>query len=90
MFLQLLNDLKYIDFQTGNYADFNQFGYFANFEEFKTDSNFADFGQVTIDPTHSSLLLWECHGCFTGLEKTLGCGKQSKASLFDNKFKNHT
>ena len=29
---QLLNDWRYIDFQTGPFADFQQFGHFANFD----------------------------------------------------------
>ena len=35
------------DFQSGN---------FANFEQFKIDSHFAEFGQVKIDPNCVSLL----------------------------------
>ena len=36
-----------------------------------------------------SLLRRADYGCFTSLGKTLGSKKQSKASLFDNKVKNH-
>ena len=39
MFL-VLRDWRYIDFQTG---------YFADFEQFKVDIYFANFGQVRID-----------------------------------------
>ena len=44
---QLLCDWRYIDFQTG---------YFADFEQFKVDIYFANFGQVRIDPICSLLL----------------------------------
>ena len=37
----LLHDWRYIDFQTGLFADF---------EQFKIDNNFANFGQVIFHP----------------------------------------
>ena len=40
-YFQLLHDWRYIDFQTGHFADF---------EQFKVDIHFANFGQVKIDP----------------------------------------
>ena len=46
---QLLRDLRYVDFQTGHFADFEQFKvgiHFANFEQV----------QVKIDPVHFFLL----------------------------------
>ena len=48
----LLHDWRYRDFQTGN---------FANFEQFTIDSHFSDFGQVKIDPSWLYLLLWAGH-----------------------------
>ena len=73
-----------MDFQTGHFADFKQFGHFANSEQFKIDCHFSNFSQVTID---LSLLLWSGYGCFTSLGKTLGREKLSKVSLLDNIFK---
>ena len=63
--------LKYIDFQNG---------YFANFEQFKIDIYFANFGQVIIGHIFSLLLLWIGHSYFTCLGKLCG-EKQSKASV---------
>ena len=37
---------------TGDNIDF-QTGQFVDFEQFKIDSHFSDFGQVKIDPTSS-------------------------------------
>ena len=64
MFL-VLRDWRYIDFQTG---------YFADFEQFKVDIYFANFGQVRIDPIfflfltldRSKLFYWqlESRTCF--------------------------
>ena len=53
---QLLCDWRYIDFQTGHFADFQQF---------KIDIHFANFSQVIIDPICDFLLLWTCHSYFT-------------------------
>ena len=39
--IELLQNLRYIGFQTGHFADF---------EQFKVNSHFAEFGQVEIDP----------------------------------------
>ena len=39
--------MRYIDFQTGHFADFKQF---------KVDIDFVNFGQVKIDPICSLLL----------------------------------
>ena len=41
---------------TGKYIDF-QTGHFANFERFKIDSHFANFEQVKIDPDRSFVLI---------------------------------
>ena len=41
---------------TGKYIDF-QTGHFANFERFKIDSHFANFEQVKIDPDRSLVLI---------------------------------
>ena len=51
---------------------------FADFEQFKSKlfNYFTNFGQVKV-----TLL---------SLSNMLGCKKQSKASLFDKKLKNHT
>ena len=46
---QLLNGWRYIDFQTGHFPNFKQFGHFANLEHFTTDSHFSKFMHVTID-----------------------------------------
>ena len=59
-----------IDFQTG---------YFADFEEFKVDIYFAKFGQVRIDPC-SLLLTLDRAVTLLNLDK-LCCEKQSKFSL---------
>ena len=43
----LLHDWRYIDFQTGHFADI---------EQFKINNYFADFKHVKTDPTYSFLL----------------------------------
>ena len=53
---QLLHDWRYIDFQTGHFADLGQF---------KVDIHLANFGQVTINPICFILLLWTAHSYFT-------------------------
>ena len=53
---QLLCDWRYIDFQIGHSADF---------EQFKVDVHFANFGQVKTDPTCSHLLVLTSHSYFT-------------------------
>ena len=45
-----------IDFQTDNFADF---------EQFKVGIYFANIGQIKIDPICSLLLLWTGHSYFT-------------------------
>ena len=54
--------MRYIDFQTGHFPDFKQFGHFANLEHFTIHSHFSNFMHVKID---QSLLLWAGSGCFT-------------------------
>ena len=49
-------DWRHVDFQTGPFADF---------EQFKVDSHFGDFGKVKIDPTYSILPTWAGHSCFS-------------------------
>ena len=46
----------YIDFQTG---------YFADFEQFNIDIHSSNFGQVKTDPICSLLVLWAGHSYFT-------------------------
>ena len=57
-----------IDFQTGHFADFDQF---------KVDSHSATLGKSKIDPTRSYYWLWPTV-ILVSLGKTLGCKKQSK------------
>ena len=57
MFPASLCDWRYIDFQTG---------YFADFEQFKVDIYFGNSGQVTIDPIVSFYWLWTGHSYFIG------------------------
>ena len=54
-----------------------QAGHFAAFEQFKIDSHFANFGQVKINPTCSTILLWEGHGYFTEFGQDIRPRKQS-------------
>ena len=72
MFL-VLRDWRYIDFQTG---------YFADFEQFKVDNFFANFGQVRID----YLFPFTDFGQVTVILPSLGkfcCKNHSKPSPFD-------
>ena len=73
---QLLNDWRYIDFQTGHLADL---------EQFKIDSLFAEYRQVKTDPTD----FWQVTFILLSLSKTYGHEKQSKPFSFNKKFKNH-
>ena len=51
-----------MDFQTGNFADF---------EKSKIDSHFNNFGQVKINPSCLLLLLWAGHSYFTEFEQDI-------------------
>ena len=53
---QLLRNWRYKDFQTGHFADF---------EQFKVDFHFANFGQVRIYAICFLLLLWTGRSYFT-------------------------
>ena len=54
--LMLLRDWRYIDFQIG---------YIADFEQVKVDVHSSNFRHVKTDPVCSVLLLWTCHSYFT-------------------------
>ena len=71
---------RYVDFQTGHFADFGHF---------KIDSHLVVFGQVKIDPTFSFLLTLGRSVILLSLGKMLGLKKQSKLSPFNKKCKNH-
>ena len=60
----LFHDWRYVDFQTGHFADF---------EQFKIDNHFANFRQDKTDPTclFSLTLGWSV--ILMSLGKTLGC-----------------
>ena len=76
------------NFSMTEYKDF-QTGHFADSEQFKIDSHFVDFGQVNIDSICLYLLDLGSSFIWLDLGKMLGCKKQSKPSLIDKKFKNH-
>ena len=83
----LLNGWRYIDFQIGHFPDFKQFGHFGNLERFTIDSHFSYFMHVKIDHLY---YFEQALVVLLSMGKTSGHTKQSEASLFDNKFKNHT
>ena len=67
-----------MDFQTGHFADC---------EQFEIDSHIPDFEQVQIDPLVYFYYFEQVTIILLSLDKRLGRKNQSKPSLFDKRFK---
>ena len=77
---QYLFVVLYVDSQTDQ---------FANLEQFKIISHFPAFELVKIDPTYSVLLNLGRSVIILNLGKMLGFKKEPHTSPLDKKFKNH-